>query len=80
MWNQHQDDPRLEAIQARRTLCGSHSTWALTDNHTDCRVKPQGIISLMILDGPVNGDLFKAYVAQILVPELKSDDIAIMEN
>jgi transposase len=34
----------------------------------------------MVLDGPINGDWFEAYVAQVLVPELRPGDIVIMDN
>ena len=34
----------------------------------------------MVLDGPMNGAAFLAYVQQVLVPELKPDDIVIMDN
>lgn len=34
----------------------------------------------MVLDGPINGDWFEAYVAQILVPELRPGDVVIMDN
>jgi transposase len=30
-----------------------------------------GMIAPMVLDGPINGDWFEAYVAQVLVPELR---------
>jgi len=33
-----------------------------------------------VLDGPVNGRSFLAYVEQILVPALRSGDIVIMDN
>ena len=33
-----------------------------------------------IFDGPINGECFRAYVAQQLVPVLKSGDIVIMDN
>lgn len=33
-----------------------------------------------VLDGPINGDIFLAYVEQFLVPTLKPDDIVIMDN
>jgi len=29
-----------------------------------------GMVAPMVLDGPINGDWFEAYVAQVLVPEL----------
>jgi transposase len=34
----------------------------------------------MILDGPMHGETFLAYVEQVLVPELKPDDIVVMDN
>ena len=34
----------------------------------------------MLLDGPMNGDAFLAYVEQVLVPELEPGDIVIMDN
>lgn len=34
----------------------------------------------MVLDGAMNGPAFKAYVEQILVPELKPGDIVVMDN
>lgn len=34
----------------------------------------------MILDGPMYGTAFLAYVQQILVPELKAGDIVVMDN
>lgn len=34
----------------------------------------------MVLDGPINGVSFQAYVDQVLVPELSQDDIVMMDN
>jgi transposase len=33
-----------------------------------------------VIDGPMNGDAFLAYVEQILVPTLKPGDIVVMDN
>jgi transposase len=33
-----------------------------------------------VIDGPMNGNAFLAYVAQVLVPSLKPDDIVVMDN
>jgi transposase len=33
-----------------------------------------------VFDGPINGECFRAYVAQQLVPALKPGDIVIMDN
>ena len=34
----------------------------------------------MVLDGPRNGDAFRAYVEQVLIPTLTPGDIVIMDN
>ena len=39
-----------------------------------------GMVAPMVLDGPVNGDWFEAYVTQVLVPELRPGDIVVMDN
>jgi transposase len=39
-----------------------------------------GMVAPMVLDGPINGEWFQAYVAKVLVPELKPGEIVIMDN
>jgi transposase len=39
-----------------------------------------GMVAPMVLDGPINGDWFEAYVTQVLVPELRPGDIVVMDN
>ena len=39
-----------------------------------------GMTAPMVLDGPINGRAFQAYVDQVLVPELKPGDIVVMDN
>ncbi len=34
----------------------------------------------MVLDGPINGEAFQAYVDHVLVPELQQGDIVVMDN
>lgn len=43
-------------------------------------LRTSGMVAPMVLDGPINGDWFEAYVTQILVPELRRGDIVIMDN
>lgn len=38
------------------------------------------MVAPMVLDGPINGVWFQAYVEQVLVPELTPGDIVIMDN
>jgi transposase len=44
------------------------------------RLATMGMVAPMVLDGPINGDSFEAYVAQVLVPELRPGDVVIMDN
>lgn len=39
-----------------------------------------GMVAPMVLDGPINGIAFQAYVDQVLVPELRPGDIVVMDN
>ena len=39
-----------------------------------------GMVAPMVLDGPINGAAFQAYVEQVLVPELEPGDIVVMDN
>jgi transposase len=39
-----------------------------------------GMVAPMVLDGPINGDWFEAYVGHILVPDLRRGDVVIMDN
>jgi transposase len=39
-----------------------------------------GMVAPMVLDGPINGDWFEAYVSQILLPTLRPGDVVIMDN
>ena len=38
------------------------------------------MVAPMVLDGPINGDWFEAYVRQVLVPDLGRGDMVIMDN
>lgn len=39
-----------------------------------------GMVAPMVLDGPINGDWFEAYVTQILAPTLRPGDVVRREN
>ncbi len=40
----------------------------------------RGLVAPWVLDGAINREAFEAYVAQVLVPELRPGDIVIMDN
>ncbi len=39
-----------------------------------------GMMAPFVLDGPMNRSAFLAYVRQVLVPELRPDDVVILDN
>ena len=43
-------------------------------------LRMSGMVAPMVLDGPINGDWFEAYVTQVLIPELRPGDVVIMDN
>jgi len=40
----------------------------------------EGIRCSTVVDGAVNGDVFEAFVEQVLLPELRRGDVVIMDN
>jgi transposase len=55
-----------------------HGHW-LTTTFT-AGLRADGLIAPMLLDGPMDGAAFLAYTEQVLCPELRPDDIVIMDN
>lgn len=43
-------------------------------------LRNHGMVAPMVLDGPITGKAFQAYVEQALVPELRLGDIVILDN
>lgn len=40
----------------------------------------EGMCCSTVVDGAINGDLFEAFVKQVLVPQLKPGDVVVMDN
>lgn len=55
-----------------------HGHWKTTTFVAGLRAT--GMVAPMVLDGPINGITFQAYVEQVLVPELEPGDTVIMDN
>ena len=55
-----------------------HGHWRTTTFVAGLRLT--GMVAPMVLDGPINGLTFQAYVDQVLVPELRPGDTVIMDN
>lgn len=43
-------------------------------------LRSTGIIAPLVLDGPMNGEAFRAYVEQFLAPSLSPGDVVVMDN
>jgi transposase len=66
--------PRGERLRASIP----HGHWKTTTFVAGLRLS--GMVAPMVLDGPINGHAFQAYVEQLLVPELREGDIVVMDN
>ncbi len=55
-----------------------HGHWQTTTLIAALGIK--GMRCSTVVDGAVNGDIFEAFVEQVLVPELRSGDVVIMDN
>ena len=45
-----------------------------------CALSTRGLLAPLVLDGPINGAVFRAWVEQFLAPELCPGDIVVMDN
>ena len=43
-------------------------------------LRASAVIAPMVLDGPMTGEVFRAYVEQVLVPELSPGDVVVLDN
>jgi len=55
-----------------------HGHWKTTTFVAALRAS--GMTAPLVIDGAINGDLFVAYVEQVLVPTLQPGDVVIMDN
>lgn len=72
---------RLRGRAPRGERCRAsvpHGHWKTTTFTAALRL--DGLAAPMILDGPMHGTAFLAYVEQVLVPELRPGDIVVMDN
>lgn len=55
-----------------------HGHWMTTTFTAGLRVNR--LSAPMVIDGPMDGDVFRAYVERVLVPELVPGDVVVMDN
>jgi transposase len=68
-----------------RAPCGQRLVQAVPHGHWHIStfiggLRDSGMVAPCVIDGAVDGDLFVAYVEQVLVPDLKPGDTVIMDN
>jgi transposase len=68
-----------------RAKCGHRLVAAVPHGHWKTTtfvgaLRCDGLTAPLAIDGAINGELFLAYVEQVLVPTLKRGDIVIMDN
>ena len=70
---------RGRARKGERLRAGiPHGHWRTTTFVAGLRLS--GIDAPMVIDGPINGESFLAYVQKVLVPTLRPGDVVIMDN
>ena len=72
---------RLRGRAPRGERCRAavpHGHWKTTTFTAGLRLS--GLTAPMVIDGPMDGDVFRAYVQQNLVPELGTGDVVVMDN
>lgn len=55
-----------------------HGHWKTTTFVAALRA--DGLVAPMVVDGPMNGETFLAYVEQVLTREIKAGDLVILDN
>jgi transposase len=73
-----QDRPDVADHRRRPVDAAPHVHWQTTAFVAGLR--STGIIAPLVLDGPMTGDAFRAYVEQFLAPELSPGDVVVMDN
>jgi transposase len=70
---------RGRALRGERCRAGvPHSHWKTTTFTGALRLT--GMTAPFVYDGAMNGDVFLAYVEQVLLPTLRAGDIVVMDN
>lgn len=72
---------RLHGRSPRGERCRAsvpHGHWKTTTFTAGLRLN--GLTAPLVLDGPMDGECFLAYVEQVLVPSLTPGDVVVMDN
>src|SRR6202034_2400424 len=67
-------------LAARSKDQGQGAAWPLADHDLPGRLAPRSHHCPWFFDGPINGEAFRLYVENVLIPTLQPGDIVIMDN
>ena len=73
----HNDYPPLRASTAGRAACPKGAARQLT---FIAALRHDRITAPFVLEGPMTGEMFKAYIEQVLAPTLTKGDVVFMDN
>ena len=78
--HRHQHGPALRPLPVGERLVAAvpHGHWRTTTFIAGLR--QTGIIAPLVLDGPMTGTAFRAYVEQFLAPALAPGDVVVLDN
>ena len=63
------------------TRCIGHAPYGHWKTTTFiCGLRTVGLVAPLVIDGPINGDIFRAWVEQMLVPVLQPGDMIVLDN
>src|SRR4051794_2764122 len=82
------DESSVKTTMTRRygrAKCGHRLVAAVPHGHGKTTtfvgaLRVDGLTAPLVIDGAINGELFLAYVEQVLVPTLQPGDVVIMDN
>ena len=77
---QHRHDADARAGADWRALSGTGTLRALENHYVCLRLAHHRIVAPLVLDGPINGQTFRAWVEQMLVPTLRPGDVVVLDN
>ena len=70
---------RGRSPRGKPLVCAApHGHWQTTTFL--CGLRSTGLVAPLVLDGPINGAAFLAYIQQLLVPTLSAGDIVVLDN
>ena len=79
-WHLNQNGAAARSGSTRRTAGRQNPARALENHHLVAGLRSTALTAPCVIDGPMNGNAFLAYVEQVLVPTLKPGDVVVLDN